>query len=302
MSTINTSSFAKALWPGIRKWWGTAYEAWPTEYTQIFDKFSSDKAFEEEMGFSGFGLFQIKPEGAAISYDSARQGFRAVYRHDTYTLGFIITKEMIEDDQYAVIGQKRASALAESMRETREVVHANILNRGFNSSYVGADGKELFSTSHPLFAGGTWSNTLAVAADLSEAALEQAAIDISGFTDDRGNKKRFMAKKLIVPKELMFEAQRILKTDGRVGTANNDLNALKTLGIIPEMVVNHYLTDADAWFIKTNAPDGLKTFDRVADSFDDTTDFDTTNLKYMGRMRFVAGWTDPRGAYASPGA
>jgi phage major head subunit gpT-like protein len=247
-------------------------------------------------------LFAIKPEGAATGYDSARQGFIARYRHDTYTLGFIITKEMIEDDQYGIIGQKRASALAESMRETKEVVHANVLNRGFNSSYVGADGKELFSTSHPMFSGGTFSNTLAVAADLSEAALEQASIDISSFTDDRGNKKKFMAKRLIVPKELVFEAQRILKTDGRVGTANNDLNALKTLGIIPEMSVNHYLTDADAWFIKTNATDGLKTFERVADSFDDTTDFDTTNLKYMGRMRFVAGWTDPRGAYASPGA
>jgi hypothetical protein len=192
--------------------------------------------------------------------------------------------------------------LAESARETQEVVHANILNRGFNSSYVGADGVELFSLVHPLVSGGTYSNELTVAADLSEAALEQASIDITAFTDDRGNKKKFMAKRLILPSALMFEAERILKSDGRVGTANNDLNAMKTLGIIPEYSVNHYLTDPDAWFIKTNAADGLKTYNREAISFGDEVDFDTTNIKYMGYMRFVAGWTDPRGAYGSPGA
>jgi len=302
MSVINTASFAKALWPGINKWWSDSYTAWPTEYTAIFDQFKSDKNFEEEVGFSGFGLFQIKPEGAATSYDTARQSYIARYQHDTYTLGFILTKEMIEDDQYAVIGQKRAKALAESMRETKEVVHANVLNRAFNAAFVGADGVELLATNHPNFSGGTFANELQVAADLSEAALEQSCIDISNFTDDRGNRKSFMAKRLIVPVQLMFEAERILKSDGRVSTANNDLNALKTLGIIPEYNVNHYLTDPDAFFIKTNAPDGMKTFERVADSFDDTTDFDTTNLKYMGRMRFRAGWTDPRGMSGSPGA
>ena len=302
MSVINLGSFAKALQPGVKKWWGDAYDAWPVEYTAIFDQHTTEKAFEEEMGFSGFGLFQVKPEGAPISYDSARQGFRAVYRPDTYALGFIITREMVADDQYGIIAPKRTKALAESARETQEVVHANILNRGFNSSYVGADGVELFSTVHPLVSGGTYANELAVSADLSEAALEQAAIDISAFTDDRGNKKKFMAKRLILPPALMFEAERILKSDGRVGTANNDMNAMKTLGIIPQYSINHYLTDPDAWFIKTNATDGLKTYNREAISFGDEVDFDTTNIKYMGYMRFVAGWTDPRGAYGSPGA
>jgi hypothetical protein len=287
---------------GVNKFWGAAYEAWPVEYTALFDQYKSDKNFEEEVGFSGFGLFAIKPEGATTTYDSARQGYVARYQHDTYTLGFTISKEMIEDDQYSIIASRKAKALAESMRETKEVVHANIMNRAFNSAFVGADGVELLSTVHPLFSGGTFANELLVSADLSEAALEQAAIDIANFTDERGNRKKFMAKRLVVPTQLMFEAERILKSDGRVATANNDLNAMKTLGIIPEYSVNHYLTDPDAFFIKTNAPDGLKTFERVADSFDDTTDFDSTNLKYMGRMRFRAGWTDPRGLFGSPGA
>lgn len=303
MSLINLGSFAKALQPGVRKWWGDAYKAWPVEYTAIFDQFDSDKAFEEEVGFSGFGLFQIKPDGAPIAYDSARQGFIARYKHDVYALGFIITKEMVDDDQYGIVGKKRASALAEAARETREVVHANILNRAFNNAFVGADGVELCATNHPLFSGGTYANELAVAADLSEAALEQAVIDIStNFTDERGNKKAFMAKRLILPPQLMFEAERILKSDGRVASANNDLNAIKSLGVIPEYCINHYLTDPDAWFIKTNATDGLKTFNRAPDSFGDDVDFDTTNIKYMGSMRFVAGWTDPKGIFGSPGA
>lgn len=302
MAVINLANFAKALQPGVKTWWGMTYDSWPTEYTQIFDKETSEKNFEEEVGFSGFGLFRIKPEGAVIQYDSARQGFIKRYVHDTYALGFTITREMIDDDQYMKVAKLRTTALAEAARETKEVVHANILNNGFDGNFVGADGVALFSAVHPLYSGGTFANQLAVAADLSEAALEQAAIDIStNFNDDRGNKKKFMAKKLIIPPALMFEAERILKSDGRVGTANNDLNAIKTLGIIPEYCVNHYLTDSDAWFLKTNAQDGLKTFERDADSFADDVDFDTTNIKYMGRMRFVCGWTDPRGAYGSPG-
>lgn len=302
MAVINLANFAKNLQPGVKTFWGMAYDAWPTEYTQIFDKETSDKNFEEEVGFSGFGLFRVKPEGSAIQYDTARQGYIKRYVHDTYALGFTITREMIDDDQYMKVAKLRTTALAEAARETKEIVHANILNNGFNSSFVGADGVELFSTVHPLYSGGTFANELAVSADLSEAALEQACIDIStNFADDRGNKKKFMAKKLVIPPALMFEAERILKSDGRVGSANNDLNAIKTLGIIPEYCVNHYLTDSDAWFIKTNATDGLKTFERDADSFADDVDFDTTNIKYMGRMRFVCGWTDPRGAYGSPG-
>lgn len=302
MSVMNTSSFAKALWPGINAWYGKAYSEYPVEYTKLFDKFTSRRNFEEDVGVSSFGLAVVKPEGAPIQYDSERQAFISRYTHTVFALGFIITREMYEDDLYDVVGQRKAQGLAFSMRQTKEVNAANVYNRAFNSSYTGGDGKELLATDHPNFAGGTWSNELATAADLSEAALEQACIDIAGFTNDRGLKISVRPKTLIIPKELMFEASRILKTDGRVGTDLNDINALKTMGMIPEIVVNHYLTDTDAWFIRTDVPNGMKYFERRADEFGMDEDFDTENAKYKATARYTFGWTDPRGLFGSPGA
>lgn len=302
MSVINTGSFAKALWPGVNAWYGKAYDEFPVEYTSLFDKHSSRKAWEEDVGISSFGLAVQKPEGAAVSYDSEKQGFVSRYQHVVYALGFVITREMMEDDQYDVVGQRKATGLAFSMRQTKEIIGANVYNRAFSGSYTGGDGVSLVSASHANVAGGTWSNTLATAADLSEASLEQACIDIAGFTNDRGLLIAVRPETLVIPRQLMFEAKRILGTEGRVGTDLNDLNALKTLGIIPKVVTNHYLTDADAWFIRTNVKDGMKYFERRADSFEMDNDFDTENAKFKATARYSFGWTDPRGIYGSAGA
>lgn len=299
---INTSSFAKALWPGINAWYGKSYNEFSVEWNKLFDTHKSRKNFEEDVGTSGFGLAVVKPEGAPVTYDSERQAFITRYTHLVYSLGFIVTREAFEDDLYDVVGERKAQALAFSMRQTKEIVAANVYNRAFNSSYVGGDGKELLATDHPNFAGGTWSNELSTPADLSEAALEQASIDIAGFTNDRGLQIKVLPKTLILPRQLMFEAKRILHSDGRVGTTNNDLNALKSLGIVPEMIVNHYLTDTDAWFIRTDAQHGMKHFERRADEFKTDDDFDTENAKFKASARYSFGWTDPRGLFGSPGA
>lgn len=302
MSVINSGSFAKALWPGVNAWYGKAYDEYSVEYKDLFETFKSSKAFEEDVGISSFGLAVVKPEGSPISYDSERQAFITRYNHVVYALGFVITREMVEDDQYAVAGPRKAQGLAFSMRQTKEIVAANVYNRAFNSSYVGGDGKELCATDHPLFAGGTWANELSTAADLSEAALEQAHIDIAGFTNDRGLLIAVKPTKLIVPRQLIFEAKRVTAPDGRPGTDTNDVNAMKKLGLAPEVVVNHYLTDTDAWFLKTNVPHGMKHWERRADSFDMDNDFDTENAKYKATARYSFGWTDPRGIFGSPGA
>lgn len=309
MSVINSSSFAKALWPGVNAWYGKAYNEYPVEYTKLFDKFTSSRQFEEDVGVSSFGLAVVKPEGAPISYDSERQAFITRYNHVVYALGFIITREIVDDDQYDVVGQRKAQGLAFSMRQTKEIVAANVYNRGFNTSYVGGDGSTLIasaggggSTTHPNFAGGTWTNGPSTAVDLSEAALEQAHIDIAGFTNDRGLLIAVRPKTLIVPRQLIFEAKRILAPDGRPGTDTNDVNAMKALGMVPEVVVNHYLTDSDAWFLRTDTPHGMKYWERNADSFDMDNDFDTENAKFKARARYSFGWTDPRGIYGSPGA
>ena len=302
MSVINSSSFAKALWPGVNAWYGKAYNEYSTEYNKLFDTFKSSKAFEEDVGVSSFGLAVIKPEGSPIQMDSERQAFITRYSHVVYALGFIITREIMEDDQYDVVGQRKAQGLAYSMRQTKEVVAANVYNRAFNSSYTGGDAKELLATDHPNFAGGTWANELTTAADLSEAALEQACIDIAGFTNDRGLLIAAKPKTLVIPRQLMFEAKRILGSDGQVYSADNTLNAIKTMGLIPEVVVNHYLTDTDAWFIKTDVPHGMKHFERRADGFDMDNDFDTENAKFKATARYSFGWTDPRGLFGSPGA
>lgn len=309
MSVITTSSFAKALWPGVNKWYGDAYNEFSPQWDKLFEKHTSRRAWEEDVGVSMFGLPSVKAEGAGIAYDSSRQGFTSRYNHVVYALGFIVTREAVDDDLYDVVGKQKAKSLAFSMRQNKEIIAANIYNRAFSTSYTGGDGASLIasaggggSSSHPNVAGGTWTNGVATASDLSEAALEQAVIDIRGFTNDRGLKVQAKPTKLIIPKELMFEATRILKTDGQVYSADNTLNAIKTMGVIPEIIVNDYLTDTDAWFIKTNVQDGLKYFERDGDSFGMDEDFDTENAKYKARSRFSFGWTDPRAIYGSPGA
>lgn len=300
---ITSSSFAKLLWPGLNKIYGKSYDEHRVEYTDLFEVFNSKRAYEEDLGITSFGLAQQKGEGNAIAYDEENQAFLTRYQHIVYGLGFIITREMMEDDQYAVVGQRRSKSLAFSMRQTKEIVAANVYNRAFNSSYKGGDGVEMISTSHLNHSGGTWSNELATPADLSEAALEQACIDIMKLTNDRGLNISIMPESLIISPDQVFEAERILKSPYRAGTADNDVNALERMGKFPKGIkVNHYLTDADAWFIRTNAPDGLKFFQRRAMQFSIDNDFDTENAKFKSTERYSAGWTDPRAIYGSAGA
>jgi len=306
---INTSSFAKALWPGVNAWYGKAYSEYPMEWTDLFDKYSSNKAWEEDVGTSGFGLASVKAEGAPITYDTERQAFITRYTHVVYASGFVVTREAFDDDLYDVIGQRRAQSLAFGMRQTKETIAANVYNRAFNTSYVGGDAATLVasaggggSSSHPNFAGGTWTNGPSAAVDLSEAALEQACLDIAAFTNDRGLKIAIMPQCLVLPYQLEFEATRILKAQDRVGTNLNDPNAIRMLGKFPKgMKLNHYLTDSDAWFIRTNAPHGMKMFERRADSFDMDNDFDTENAKFKATFRCAFGWSDPRAIWGSPG-
>lgn len=309
MANITTASFAKALWPGVNQWYGAEYAEYLVEWEKLFEKNTSRKAFEEDVGGSYFGLASIKSEGAAIAYDSARQGFTSRYQHVVYGLGFVITRETYEDDQYDVVGKLKAQSLAFSMRQTKEIICANVYNRAFNTSYVGGDSATLVasaggggSSNAPNVAGGTYTNGVATAADISEAALEQACIDIAGYTNDRGLKIAVRPKTLVISKENMFEATRILKSDGQVFSADNTLNAIKTMGMIPEIVVNHYLTDTDAWFILTDVKNGLKYFERRGDEFTMDEDFDTENAKYKATSRYSVGWTDRRAIYGSPGA
>ena len=300
---ITSSSFAKLLWPGLNSIYGKEYADYPVEWDKLFEKNSSDRAYEEDLGLSSFGLASVKNEGAPITYDSERQGFTSRYNHVVYALGFIITREMYEDDQYGKVGAQKAKALARSMRQTKEIVGANIYNRAFSGSgFLGGDGKTLLASDHPNVAGGSFSNVIGTAADLSEAALEQAVIDIAGFRDDRGLLIAAKPEKLVIPYQLQFEAKRILGSDGRVGTDLNDPNVLKDMGIFSNVITNHYLTDADAWFILTSVKDGLKYFERRGDQFEMDNDFDTENAKYKATARYSFGWSDPRAIYGSAGA
>jgi hypothetical protein len=299
---ITSGSFAKLLWPGINAIYGKAYNDYPEEWKSLgFEINKSSKAYEEDVGLSSFGLAGVKTEGGPISYDTERQGFTTRYNHVVYALGFIITREIYEDDQYDQVGKRKANALARSMKQTKEIVAANIFNRAATAGYTGGDGVTLLSASHPNVAGGTWSNQPTTAADLSEAALEQAYIDIAAFRDDRGLLIAAKPKKLIIAPANMFEAKRILGSDGRVGTDNNDLNAIKTMSVIPEFTVNHYLNDPDQWSIVTDVPDGLKYFERRGDQFEMDNDFDTENAKYKATARYSFGWSDPRCFYGSVG-
>lgn len=302
MATITTGTHPKLLWPGLKRIWGNLYADQPLGHTMVFDMGTSDKAYEETKELAGFGLAPVKSEGGSISYDTTVDGYLTRFTNVTYGLGFICTEESVEDNQYKDQSEKRARALKRSMRHTKETVFANILNRATDSNYTGGDGKELLATDHPT-ANGTQSNELATAADFSEAALEDLLIQIRTAKDTRGLIIALKGKKLIVPANLEFEAERVLKSVQRAGTAENDINALKSTGSIPEgIMVWSFLTDPDQWFIKTDAPDGLKGFDRRALSFDKDGDFETGNFKHKATERFSGGWDDWRGLFGSPGA
>lgn len=302
MAVINTGSFSKALWPGINAWYGKAYDEYRVEWTDLFDKYTSRKAFEEDVGVTSFGLFQVKPEGNGVAYDTEQQGFTTRYTHINYALGFIITKEMFDDDQYDVAGERRAKGLAYAGRQSKENIGANVYNRAFSTSYTGGDGAAMISASHPNVVGGTWSNKPSVDSNVSEAALEQAVIDIARFKNDRGLLIQVMPESIIAAPEQMFEFERILKSQYRVGGADNDINALVSMGKFPGgLKVNHYLTSTTAWFIRTNAPDGLKYFERKGDAFTEDNDWDTENAKFKATFRCSFGWTDPRAIYGCAG-
>lgn len=299
---ITTGNHPKALWPGMRKFWGRTYSEHPMEWKQIFEEKSSEKAYEEDTEVTGFGLAPVKTEAAAISYDSESQGVTKRYTHVVYGLGYIVSKEEMEDNLYEEVSKKRIKALAFSVRQTEEIVGANVLNRAFNSSYIGGDSKEMIATDHPTLSG-SQSNELTTAADLSEASIEDLCIQIMNAKNSRGLNISVMPRKLIVPPNEAFNAERILKSASQSGTANNDVNAIKSMGIFPDgSAVNHYLTDTDAFFILTNCPDGLMRFNRRATAFTNDSDFDTENAKAKATVRFSVGWTDWRGIFGTPGA
>jgi phage major head subunit gpT-like protein len=302
MSVISTANHPAALWPGVLAWFGAKYDEHPVEFTQIFDVVTSTKKYEEMVQHYGFGLVPVKDEGASTKYDTNAQGFTVRFAHVAYSLGYIVTREELADNQYEEVSMARAESLAFSARQTQENVAANVLNRAFNSSYVGGDGKELLATDHPLSLGGTWSNELNPSADFSEAALEDLAIMVMNAVNARGLKISLMPRRLIMPVSLVFEAERVLQSQLQNDTSNNAINAIKAKGIIPEVAVNHYLTDQDAFFIKTNAPRGLTKFVREGIQFTRDSDFDTDNAKAKLYFRETHGWGDPRTLFGSSGA
>jgi len=299
---ITTGNHPKALWPGVKAWWGRAYGEHKTEYTDIFDMDTSGKAYEEDVGLTGFGLGVIKPQGSSVTYDTESQGYISRYTHVTYGLGYIVTMEELADNLYSVVSKRRARANAFSMRQTKENVGANIINRAFNSNYTGGDGQVLICNTHPTKSG-TQSNILATAADLSEASIEDLIIQIMGAVNERNLKINLMPQALLVPRQEWFEANRILKSTLQVHTGDNTVNVLKSTNALPGGIkVNHYFTDTDAWFIKTNCPDGLKGYQRMPISFTRDNDFDTENAKAKSIERYVFGWTDWRAIFGTAGA
>jgi hypothetical protein len=299
---ISRQQLVKELEPGLNALFGLEYKQYANEHAEIFDTENSDRAFEEEVMLSGFANAAVKPEGSGVSYDNAQETYTARYTHETVALAFAITEEAIEDNLYDRLASRYTKALARSMANTKQVKAANVLNNAFNSSYAGGDSKELCATDHPTLAG-TFSNELATSADLNETSLEQSLIDIAAFTDERGLKVAARGMKLIIPSELQFTAERLMKSSQRVGTADNDINAIASMGMIPQgYVVNHYLTDSDAFFIKTDVPNGLKMFVRSPINTKMEGDFDTGNMKYKARERYSFGWSDARGIFGSPGA
>jgi hypothetical protein len=300
---ITRSQLLKELEPGLNALFGLEYDRYDNEHSEIFDTENSDRAFEEEVMLSGFGQAPVKGEGAAISYDTAGEAFTARYTHETIALAFAITEEAVEDNLYDKLSARYTRALARSMSNTKQVKAASVLNNAFSSSYKGGDGVSLINSAHPTTGGGNLSNTLATQADLNETSLEQALIDIAAFIDERGLKIALRGMKLIIPSALQFTAERILKSEQRVGTADNDINAIKTGGYMPQgFCVNHFLTDPDAFFIKTDAPNGMKHFVRSPIKTAMEGDFETGNARYKARERYCFGWSDFRAMYGSQGA
>jgi len=300
---ISRQQLAKELEPGLNALFGLEYKNYENQHAEIFDVENSDRAFEEEVMLSGFAQAQVKQEGSAVAFDNANESFTSRYTHETVALAFAITEEAVEDNLYDSIAKRYTKALARSMANTKQIKAANVLNNGFNSSFPGGDSKELFATDHPTVGAGDLSNELATSADLSETSLEQAMIDIAAFKDERGLKIAARGLKLIIPSELQFTAERILKSPARVGTSDNDLNALSSKGMIPQgYVVNNFLTDTDAFFIKTDVPNGMKMFNRAAIKTAMEGDFDTGNMRYKARERYSFGFSDWRGMFGSPGA
>jgi hypothetical protein len=301
---ISRAQLVKELEPGLNALFGLEYARYENQHTEIFATETSDRAFEEEVMLSGFGSAPVKNEGAAVEFDDAVEAFTARYTHETIALAFAITEEAIEDNLYDRLAARYTRALARSMANTKQVKAASVLNNAFTAgSFAGGDGVALCATDHPLVSGGTFSNELATPADLSETSLEQSLIDIQAFVDERGLKIALQGRKLIIPKELQFTAERILKSPLRVGTADNDINALKNMGMIPEGYrINNFLTDSDAFFIMTDAPNGLKHFVRAPLRTAIEGDFDTGNTRFKARERYSFGFSDPRGIFGSPGA
>lgn len=300
---ISRAQLFKELLPGLNKLFGLEYKKYEDEHTMVFSTENSDRSFEEEQKLSGLGAAPVKREGAAIAYDTAQEAWTSRYTHETIAMGFAITEEAIEDNLYDQLSARYTKSLARGMAYTKQVKAAAILNNAFSSSYLGGDGKELCATDHPLVSGGTNSNEPSVATDLNETALENAVIQIAAWTDERGLLIAARPRKLIIPPALQFVATRILQTEGRVGTADNDLNALKTNGAIPEGYgIMHHLTDTDAWFLTTDIPNGLKHFVRAPLKTGMDTDFDTGNYRYKSRERYSFGWSDPLAIFGSPGA
>jgi len=300
---ISRAQLLKELLPGLNALFGLEYARYGEEHKEIFETESSERSFEEETKLSGFSAAPVKNEGSAIAYDNGQEVFTARYNHETIALGFSLTEEAIEDNLYDSLSSRYTKALARAMAYTKQTKAAAVLNNGFDTDYAGGDGKPLFSATHPLVSGGVNSNIPSTAADLNETSLEAAVIQIAGWTDERGLLIAAKPRKLVVPPSLMFVATRLLETELRVSTADNDINALKSNGSIPEgYTVNHFLTDTDAWFLTTDVPNGLKHFVRtpLANSMDG--DFDTGNVRYKARERYSFGWSDPLGMYGSEGA
>lgn len=303
MGIITTGAHPKALWPGVHAWFGQSYAKHTPEYPDLFEQDNSTRSYEEDVQTTGFGLAPVKEQGKSTYYDSNQQGYIARYTHVAYSIGYIVTREELDDNQYMALSQKRSAGLAFSMNQTKENVAANIYNRAFNAAYAGGDGVSLINSAHPNSTGGTFSNQLAVAADLSETAIEDLAIQIKKATDDRGLRISLIPQCLVVPVDLEFEANRILKSTLQNDTANNAINAIRQMGLFPKGIkANHYLSDTDAWFIRTNCPDGMRHFKRVGVEFTQDNDFDTENAKAKAYERYSFGYTDPRGLFGSAGA
>jgi len=299
---ISRAQLLKELLPGLNALYGLEYDKYENEHTEIYETETSDRSFEEEVKLSGFGAAPVKAEGASISYDNAQEHYTARYNHETVAMGFSVTEEAMEDNLYDSLSARYTKALARAMAYTKQTKAAALLNTGF-TSFNSGDGVTLFATNHPTVGGGTNANKLAVNADLNETSLEQAVIDIAAFTDERGLLIAARPRKLIVPPALMFVATRLLQTELRTGTADNDTNALRSNGSIPEGYrVNHYLTDTDAFFITTDIPNGMKHFERTAMATSMDGDFDTGNVRYKARERYSFGVSDPLGIFGSPGA